>query len=186
MVGLVSLWLPIVLSAVLVFVASSLIWNVLGYHRSDFKGMRDEAALLDAMRKQGLSPGQYVFPHAADRKQMHNPEMLKKYEEGPIGLLILWPPGAPKVGGRLVRWFVYLLALSTFVAYLAGRTLSPGTAYLAVFRVAGTAAILGYVGALVPNSIWWGRSWATTLKEIADGVVYGLLTAGVFGWLWPR
>lgn len=186
MVTLVSLWLPIILSAVIVFLASFIVWNVLRYHRSDFKGMPGEAALLDAMRRQGLKPGQYYFPYAAERKQMRSPEMLKKFEEGPVGFLAVLPPGAPKVGGKLGFWFLYLLVLSTFVAYLAGRTLSPGTAYLAVFRVAGTAAILGYAGALVPNSIWWGRGWSTTLKEIVDSVVYGLLTAGVFGWLWPR
>jgi len=25
-----------------------------------------------------------------------------------------------------------------------------------------------------------------TIKEVVDGLIYGLLTAGTFGWLWPR
>ena len=38
----------------------------------------------------------------------------------------------------------------------------------------------------LPNSIWWGKPWRNTCLEALDGVLYGLLTAGSFGWLWPR
>jgi len=38
----------------------------------------------------------------------------------------------------------------------------------------------------IVNAIWKGQPWSVTLKEIFDGLVYGLLTAGTFGWLWPR
>ncbi len=37
----------------------------------------------------------------------------------------------------------------------------------------------------VPDSIWKGVPWMVTFKNVVDGVVYGLVTAGVFGWLWP-
>jgi hypothetical protein len=30
------------------------------------------------------------------------------------------------------------------------------------------------------------RSWIRTLKSMFDGLIYALLTASVFGWLWPR
>jgi len=43
----------------------------------------------------------------------------------------------------------------------------------------------GYALALLQNSIWYKRAWNFTLKSMADGLVYALLTAGTFGWLWP-
>jgi hypothetical protein len=55
-----------------------------------------------------------------------------------------------------------------------------------VFRLVGTAAFMGYSLALLQHSIWYKRNWGTTLKSVFDGLLYGLLTAGVFGWLWPR
>jgi hypothetical protein len=90
------------------------------------------------------------------------------------------------LGTFLGSWALYCLVIGVFVAYLAGRTLEPGAHYLSVFRVAGTAAFLGYSGAQVPAAIWWGKPWGNALREIADGLVYALLTAGAFGWLWPR
>lgn len=39
--------------------------------------------------------------------------------------------------------------------------------------------------ALLQNSIWYKRKWSSTLKSMADGLVYALVTAGTFGWLWP-
>jgi hypothetical protein len=34
--------------------------------------------------------------------------------------------------------------------------------------------------------IWKGEPWSMVIKEVIDGLIYGLLTAGVFGWLWPK
>ena len=61
-----------------------------------------------------------------------------------------------------------------------------GTSYLRVFQIVGTTAFLGYAGALVQQSIWYGRSWSMTIRTMLDGLLYALLTAGVFGWLWPH
>ncbi len=186
MVTLGMLWLPIVLSAVLVFVASSLVWMVLPHHKGDWKPLPDEAAALEALGKPGLAPGQYRFPWAADQQAMQQPGFLEKLKKGPVGFLVVVPPGPFAMGALLAKWFVFLLAVSVLVAYLTGRTVAPGTAYLHVFRVAGTAAVMAYALGNFPASIWWGRPWSTTLKDAADGVLYGLLTAGAFGWLWPR
>ena len=184
MVGLSALWLPILVSSVLVFIWSSIVWMVLPHHKNDWKGLPGEAGILGALK--GLAPGQYRFPFPADRNEMKSSEFRKKMEEGPMGTMIVWPKGPMNMGKMLGVWFVHLVVVSIFVAYLAGHTLSSGAMYLAVFRVAGTAAILAYCAALVPGSIWWGRSWGATFREVFDGVVYGLLTAGTFGWLWPR
>ena len=89
------------------------------------------------------------------------------------------------MGASLTLWFLYSVVVSIFAAYIAGRALEAGAHYLAVFRFAGTAAFMGYSLALFQQAIWWKRSWAATLRGVADGLVYGLLTGGTFGWLWP-
>jgi hypothetical protein len=184
MVTLDALWLPILVSTVLVFVASSLVWMVLPHHRSDVKGLPDEAPVMDAIAKQSLAPGLYRFPHVADQKAMAEPAFQEKLKKGPVGMLTVWPSGPFKMGKSMGQWITYVLVVSIIVAYVTGRTLGPGAHYLAVFRVAGTVAVLAYASAIVPNSIWWGKPWSVTWKEVIDGVAYGLLTAGAFGWLW--
>jgi hypothetical protein len=183
MVSLAALWLPIVLSAVIVFVASSIIHMLLPIHKSDYKKLPDEEAARAALR--GVAPGIYMFP-ACDHKTMKEPAMLEKFKQGPVGTVLLRRPGAINMGSFLGSWFGYCLLISFFVAYLAAHTLAPGTHYLQVFRVVGTAAILAYGLAQIPNGIWGGHPWGVVTKHIIDGVIYGLLTAGTFGWLWPR
>jgi len=93
------------------------------------------------------------------------------------------PPAMPKFLGQ---WFVFCLVVAFFVAYLTGHTVAAGTHYLAVFRVAGTAAFLAYGLGHLSDGIWKGQLWGNTAKEVIDGLIYGLLTAGTFGWLWPH
>ena len=185
MVSLAALWLPIVLSAVIVFVASSVFHMVLKYHRSDYKRLPDEDKALAALGGLNIPPGTYVFPCPADPKDMGTPEMLAKYEKGPVGMLTTIGGGPPQMGKYLGLWFAYCLLVSFFVGYLASRTVDPGTVYLTVFRVVGTAAFLGYGISPIVDSVWKHQAWGTTCKHIFDGLVYALLTAGVFGWLWP-
>jgi hypothetical protein len=185
MVAIGALWLPILVSAVLVYVASSLFWMVVRHHESDWNALPDETSLLEAFRKAKIPRGQYRFPYAKG-KEMQSPEMKKKMADGPVGTLVYWPSWDGSMGKQLGIWFLYLLAISIFVAYLTGRVLPAGVGARSVFRVAGTSAVLAYCGALLPNSIWWGYSWSMTWKQVFDGVVYGLITAAVFGWLWPR
>lgn len=186
MVDLTTLWLPIVLSAAVVFVASSVIHMVLPYHRSDYKQLPNEERILDAIRKESVTRGTYFFPHCASMKEMKSPEGIERFKKGPVGLLTVLPSGPPMLPKHLVQWFIYCLGIGVFVAYLTGRTLSTGAEYLVVFRVVGTVAFLGYAAAHASDSIWKGEVWSTTFKHMFDGLVYGLLTAGVFGWLWPR
>lgn len=183
---LAGLWLPIVVSAVLVFVASSLIWNVLGAHKWHVKALPDEAAAREALSKQGVSPGQYRIPYSPGPAAMKDAAFKEKLEKGPVALLVVRPPGLPDMGKFLGAWFAYLLFVSSAVALVCGRTLDRGAAYMAVFRVAGLVALAAYSFGQIPNAIWWGRPWKSALKEFADGIVYALLTAGSFGWLWPR
>jgi hypothetical protein len=181
-----ALWLPILLSAVIVFVASSIIHMVLPIHKSDYRQLPDEDRVLDALRAAGVTPGPvYHFPHCT-HKEMKSPETVERFKRGPVGLLTVMRSGAPAMGKFLGLWFLYCLVVSVFVAYLTGRTRAPGTEYLEVFRVAGTTAFLGYGLAQVQDSIWKGQPWGVTFKHLLDSLIYGLLTAGTFAWLWPR
>ena len=179
-VSLMSLWLPIVLSAVLVFIASSLIWMVVKYHNSDWQKIPDEETARAALK--GTSPGQYTIPHAATMADRQSEEWQAKYKEGPAAMVTVFPHGDLGMGKQLVQWMIYCLIVSLLVAYLTSVALSPGAAYL---KVAGTVAVLAYAGAAPLNSIWFGAPWGSTAKHVLDGLIYGLLTAGVFGWLWP-
>ena len=185
MVALSTLWLPIVLSAVIVFIASSIMHMVLPYHRSDYKKLPDEEKVLGALRGVSLSRGLYHFPFCT-HQEMKSPAVMEKFKQGPVGLLTVFPTGPVNMPKYLVQWFVFCLVIGFFVAYLTGHTVEAGSNYLAVFRVAGTAAFLAYGLGNLSNAIWKGQPWSNTIKEVIDGLIYGLLTAGTFGWLWPR
>jgi len=185
MVPILSLWLPILLSAVIVFVVSSIIHMVLPYHRSDFGKLPDEDGVMDALREFNIPPGEYVMPCAGSPKEMKTPEFTAKLGKGPAAFMTVVPSGPPAMGRSLIEWFLYSVVVGILAAYVTGRALGPGAHYLAVFRFAGCTAFIGYAVALWQNSIWYRRAWSTTLKSTFDGLVYALLTAGTFGWLWP-
>jgi hypothetical protein len=184
MVTIGALWLPILLSAVAVWVASAIIWMVLPYHKSDYGKLPDEDAARQAITPQ-IAPGQYSFPHATSAKDAQDPDTVRKFEEGPVGFVTVIPSGAPTMGSKVGLSFVFYLLIGTVVAYLASRTLDPGADYLAVFRITGTVAWLSYGAGAVQDAIWFGKPWSSVVKGLFDALVYGLLTAGFFGWLWP-
>jgi hypothetical protein len=185
MVSLAALWAPIVLSAVIVFVASSIMHMLLKYHQSDYNQLPDEDKVRAALRPSNLKPGLYVFPYCT-HKEMKSPAIMEKYKEGPVGFLTILRNGPPNMPKFLIQWFVFSLLVGFFVAYLTAHTVAAGAHYLVVFRVAGTAAFLAYGLGNLSNGIWKGQRGGATIKEVIDGLVYGLLTAGCFGWLWPR
>lgn len=185
-VPLSALWLPILAAAVLVFIASSVVHMALRYHKTDYTQLPDEESARATLGKQNLNPGLYFIPYCPDMKDMAKPEVIKKFEEGPVALLTVFPKGRMNLGPYLVKWFVFCVFISFVAAYLAGRVLQPTTDYLHVFRVAGTAAWLGYGAAGISAGIWQGRPWSVVLKDQLDSLIYAGVTGGAFGWLWPR
>jgi len=182
-VTLADLWLPTLLSAVFVFIASSVIHMALPIHRKDFAGLPGEETILDALRSQNVAPGDYMFPHCESFKEMNEPAHRKKLDTGPIGTLTIVPGFA--MGKTLLQWFVYTIVVSVFVAYVLTFASPRGADYLDVHRLAGTVAFMAYALGTVPNSIWKGVRWSTTVKFVVDGLIYGLITGGTFGWQWP-
>jgi len=186
MVALASLWVPILLSAVIVFAVSSVIHMAPLWHRGDYPKMPREAEALEALHPLQIPPGDYFIPRAEGMREMRTSEFKEKLNRGPVAVLTVMPSGQIHMGRNLVQWFVFLITVGLCSAYVAGRTLPAGTAYLKVFQVVGTTAFMGYVLALCELSIWYRRSWSLTLKAAFDGLIYAGLTAGTFGWLWPH
>lgn len=186
MTGLDSLWLPILLSAVIVFVVSSIIHMALPWHKGDYPRIPNEDKMMDALRPLAIPPGDYMVPRPAQRAEMRSPEFQEKMKKGPVMVLTVMPNGPTAMGRNLTLWFIYSAVVSFFAAYVAGRALPPGAPYLHVFRFVGATAFIGYSLALWQMSIWYRRAWSTTIKATVDGLIYASLTAGTFGWLWPR
>lgn len=182
MVELTSLLVPLVLSAIFVFVASSIIHMFLGYHANDFAPLPNEEVLRTALR---VPPGDYVTPHASSMQAMKAPEFTQKMKEGPVAFITVAPHGSTGMGRNLALWFLYCLVVSLFAAYIAGRALMPGASYLEVFRFTGATAFLGYGMGIWQDAIWYSRSATSRLKSTFDALVFAALTAGTFGWLWP-
>lgn len=180
--GILDLWLPIVVSAVIVFVMSALIWTVLPWHKKDYAKVIDEDAASSALKNS--TPGAYVLPHCADPAEFKKDSMRQRYEEGPNAFITIVPNGAPAMGPKLGLSFVFNILVSIICAYLLSRLLDPTASYLAVFRLTGTTAFIAYGLAYVQESIWFGRPWPLLAKSLFDALLYGLLTGGVFGWLY--
>lgn len=185
MAPIISLWLPIILSAVLVFIVSSVLHVVFKYHNSDFKKLPSEDQVMDDLRKYNIPAGDYFMPYTTDNKERNSQEFKDKCKRGPAAVMTIFEHKDMSMGSSLALWMVYCFIVGVFAAYIAGHSLAPGTHYLMVFRIVGSSAFAGYGLALMQNSIWFKKSWSATFKSMFDGLIYALLTAGVFGWLWP-
>jgi Flp pilus assembly protein TadB len=183
---LFSLWLPILLSSVFVFVASSIIHMMLPYHKGDYKKVPAQDDVMDALRKFNIPPGDYMLPRCDSMEEMRSAAFKEKMKKGPVVMMTVMPSGQLGIGSQLVQWFIYCMVIGVFAAYVTSRALVPGAPYLVVFRFAGTVAFAGYALALAQFSIWYRRSWRTTIVSMFDGLIYACLTAGTFGWLWPK
>jgi hypothetical protein len=186
MTWLFTLWLPILLSSVVVFVVSSVIHMVLPWHKSDYPKIPNEERFMDALRPLAVPPGDYMVPRPSSTQEMRSPEFAEKMKRGPVMVLTMMPNGPFAMGKNLVLWFVYSAVVEILAAYVAGTALPAGAPYLRVFQFVGVTAFIGYSVALWQMSIWYRRAWRLTIKATVDGLIYALLTAGIFGWLWPQ
>jgi hypothetical protein len=186
MTDLMMLWPPVLLSAVIVFIISSVIHMMLPWHKNDYPKMLNEDKVMDTLRPLDIPPGDYMLPRASGREEMRSPEFKEKIKKGPVMMLTVGPNGQSSMAMSLLLWFLYLAVVAFFTAYVAGRTLPINSDFYLVFRLTGVTAFLGYSAALWQMSIWYRRAWSTTIKATVDGLIYALLTAVTFGWLWPQ
>jgi hypothetical protein len=186
MTPLTALVVPVVVSAVVVFFASFVLHMLIeAWHRHDLDRLPDEDGVRAALRPFRLAPGNYAMPLVNSVKEMNSPEFVAKMKEGPVAFLTVRQSGPPSMSRELTFWFIFTLVVSLFAGYIASRALAPGAVYLDVFRYAGTTAFAAYGLGQMQEAIWWGRKWSATVRNVIDGLIYALLTAGVFGWLWP-
>ena len=180
-----SLWLPVVVSTIAVFVVSCVIHVVMTHHKGDFGKLPDEDALADEVRRQAPAPGQYMFPHCGGKEGMKDPAFKAKWERGPALFLVVRGAGMPGMGPAMGLWALNVFAVSFLTAYVARHALQPGAACVEVARITGTVGIAAYTMATWTESIWKWRPWRVTVLAVVDGVVYAVAAALVFCWLWP-
>jgi hypothetical protein len=180
-----SLIVPILVASVIVFIASSILHMASPLHKGDLKRVPNEDGVMSALRPFNLAPGDYAMPLASSMAGMSSPEFQAKMETGPVIMMTVRPNGKFTIAPNLIQWFIYSIFVSLFAGYVASASLPAGTNYLKVFQISGAVAFTGYAMGLPQASIWGGKNWGTTARGMFGGLIYGLLTGGTFGWLWP-
>jgi len=179
-----SLWLPVVVAAVAVWIVSAILHMALKYHMADYKKLPDEETIAGALRKESLAPGYYFLPYTMG-SSMKDPAVVKRFQDGPVAFITVLKNGPPAFGKSLGQWLLLCFLVSFVVAYIARHTLTPATDGLTVMRITGAIAFAGYGLGYLQDSIWRGIPWSNTLRGIADAIVYAIVTGLVFRWLWP-
>ena len=185
MVSITALVVPIVLCAVFVFIASSLIHMALGYHRADYERLPDQPGLVGTLRQNQPGPGLYFFPYCT-HKDMKTPEVLAEFNKGPVGFLTILPSGPPAMGRNLGSWFALSLFISAAVAWITSHGAEIGAAPRHVWALAGPAAFLGYGAGPISNWIWAGQPASNTARAVLDALIYAVVIAATLAWRWPR
>ena len=184
--ALLSLWLPILLSAVVVFVISSLIHMVVKWHAGDYGTFANEDAVRAAIRAGNPAPGRYVVPFCKEMKDMGGEAMKQKYQEGPVGHVTLLPNAMPNMGKYLGQWFVWTLVVAVVAAYLAAKVFGLDHAHAcAAAKLVGAVSFIAHGFGTVSESIWTGRPWFQSVKYLLDAALYAVGSGLVFYWLWP-
>jgi len=184
--ALLVLWLPILLSAVVVFVISCLVHMVIKWHASDYTSLANEDTVRAALRAGNPAPGRYVLPHCREMKDMGSEAMQQKYREGPVGHLTLLPNGTPNLGKYLGLWFVWSLVIAIVAGYLASRLIGWDHSHArAAGKLVGAVTFIAHGFGTVTESIWSGRPWSSSVKYLLDAALYAIGSALVFCWLWP-
>jgi hypothetical protein len=186
MVGIFSLWLPILLSAVAAFFVSFLVHMLFKYHTTDYPAVPNQDAVMDALRPFKIAPGDYMMPRCKEMKDMKTPEFEAKMDKGPVVWMTVLPNGQMGMGKYMTQWFIYCIVVSIFAAYVAGQALGADAPFLRVMQFAGTTAFAAYALAHWQNSIWYRRKWSTTIKMNVDGLLLALATGAIFAALWPK
>lgn len=176
---------PILLSAIAVFVASSVFHMISPHHRNDFTRVPDEDGVQEAMRRFSLPFGDYIIPAPPGPNMMKDPVYLEKVNRGPIMVMTVMPNRMGDMGKLMGMWFLYLLFVMALAGHAAQRVLGYGAGNRIVFHTIFLYVFAGLGLALLQNSIWYARKWSTTFKSLLDSLVYAAIAGGIFVWLWP-
>jgi hypothetical protein len=183
-VSLVDLWLPILIAAVCVFFASSIIWMLLPYHKKDIQFLPNEQELTGKVSEMNITPGLYMFPNCQTSDEMRSDEFKQRFENGPWGIITVM--GAkPNFATNLLKTFIAYLVITIFVAYITAASIPAGAEYLAVFQIAGAAGVLGHCMGGLAGDFFLGKPTRFVFTGLIDGVIFALITAGVIASMWP-
>ncbi len=180
-----ALWLPILVSAVAVFIASSLVHMVFKWHNSDYRALPNEDDAAAVLRAGNLSPGMYHMPHCVDMKDLQREDVKARFRAGPIALITVLPNGEPKMGTSLRNWFILNVVVSVIAGAITVQSLGLEVDHGRAGHLAGLIAFLTYGGACVQQSVWMGKPWLSTFKDLLDAFIYGTVVALSFMFLWP-
>lgn len=183
--SLMDLWMPIVVGGVLAWVASAVIHMALKYHNADYQPLSNEDEVMDAIRNGSPGLGLHTFPYCKDMKDMGNEDVQAKFNKGPVGMITILPSGMPPMGKLLGLQISFFLLACILIAYCASMALQPGADYMSVFRFVSAVGFIAFGWGVIPYSIWFGQRWAQTFRYLIDALIYGLVIAGAFAWLWP-
>ncbi len=184
-VSLMDLWMPILLGSVLAWVASALIHMLLKYHNSDYLQLPNEDDVAASIGRGSPRPGVHSIPYCTDMGKLSDPAVQAKFINGPVALVTIFPNGMPPMGKFVGQQMLYFIVGCVMIGWCATLALAPGAVYMSVFGFVAPVAFLAFGWAVVPFSIWYGHAWSTTAKYLLDALIYGLLVAGCFAWLWP-
>jgi hypothetical protein len=185
MTPFLSLLLPIVLSAVAVFVLSVVI-HMTPWHKGDYVKLHDEDGVMKALRPFNIPPNDYVVPHPGSAEYMKSAEYDAKRDAGPVMFLTVLPSGPWKIGKIMGTWFLFALVVSAIIACVVGTFVPPGGNRHAVFHHVAVITFLSYAMGAFPMSIWYSRKWSTTFKTAFDALLYALATGWIFWMMWPK
>lgn len=181
---LLQLWLPIVLSAVAVFILSALMWMAMPHHKGDLHSFPNEESVVPTIRSMNLAPGQYMYPHCDSNAEMKSEEFKRKMEEGPFFTLTMWK-GKPNMARNMGLTFLFFLIVTTLIGYLSSVALVEGENWLPVFRFVTITGLLAFAAGGIPHAIWFGRPLRAVVTDTVDNVIYAVATGAIFAWLWP-
>ena len=171
---LTQLWLPILLSSVFVFLASSIMWMALPHHKADIKVLPDEKALTEQLGKLDLPPGTYMWPNCGSGESQSSPEFTARMDAGPWGSINILGC-KPNFAANLALVFLFYLVVSVCVAYIMTRSLAAGASCESLFSVAGPTAILAYCAGGIPGAFFMGKPKRFMFTDFIDGNNRGII-----------
>lgn len=184
-VNLTDLWMPILLGTLLAWMASAAIHLALKYHNSDYLPLSNEDEVAASIGRGTPKPGIHTIPHCVDMAKMNDPAMQAKFTNGPVAFVTIFPTGMPQMGKLIGQQILYFLIGCVMIGWCASLALAPGAAFKSVFSFVAPVSFLAFGWGVVPFAIWYGHPWSTTAKYLLDALIYGLVVAGSFAWLWP-
>lgn len=177
--AILSLWIPVVATALATMILSTLAWTLLPHHKPDMQEHPNADELAEQVRASDVPPGNYYFPAYGTPKA---PGPFIK--AGPWGNLKIYP-SAPNMGRNIALTFLTLLVVAVFVGYITAQACSPGSDTSRVFQIAMTTAVLCHVFGGALNGIWFGKRLRFFITDAIDGLVYSAATGACFALLWP-